>query len=377
MRSLVLLVLLGACSSEPFVATPHAPLPQIAKHAGIVIDAPQIVTVTFPGYEFTSQAQALGDFIGGSSWLTTVGAEYGVGAGTSKAKVVWPQAAPAMTDDQGLRALITQGLMDGTLPAPSGEPDELVYLFYWPPTSILNATSTGLGALCMRGSFHSAGDPFLIGYHDSLLAPDGTRVPYAIIGDCGDGVDEVTSTASRELIGSLTNPFEVDGTGWLLDVAPPDPWYTDINNGEVGYMCERELRVQEGGFALHRSWSNAAAAQSSQPCLPSPEGDAYDNVTTTPSTIVTAAAGQTLTFQITGWSNRRVSSWKLLVAQSEGSAFTLADMNPTLDDYTIQNGETRTLTIHVPAKAQSGDTGAVNVMSGPQQHAWPVAFTLP
>jgi hypothetical protein len=141
-------------------------------------------------------------------------------------------------------------------------------------------------------------------------------------------------------------------------------------------MCEREKPVQEGGFALHRSWSNAAAAASNQPCVPSPEGTGYFNVSASPSTVQTVAAGSTVTFTITGWSNEKVASWPMLLLAASGSDISLTDMNPTLDDYTGQNGKTATLTVQVPKTAQSSQFGGVNIMSGDTQHEWPVAFTV-
>ena len=381
MRLLVVVTLaLGlcseACSGGPFIAAPHTPLPLIAGHDEKVIAHPQLVTITFPGYAYTQKVQAFGDFIGNSKWLKTVGTEYGVGAATHVAKVVWPAAAVDQTTDQGLRTLLGTGITSGTLPAPPTGTSSLVYIVYWPSNVVLDASGQGAGVLCQHGSFHSAGGLFTAGYHDSFTAPNGTRVDYAVVGDCSESIDAITTSASRELIGTFTNPFEFENSGWLLDVRSADPWFMDTSSGEVGYMCERELAVRESSWALHRSWSNAAALASTQPCLPSPEGTVYYNVSASPATTVRVGAGTTVVYTLTGWSSQAVSQWQLAVQRPEGSDFSLADLAPSFGSSTMQNGGTTTLTLHVPGSARAAQLGGLDVMSGPQEHAWPVAFEV-
>ncbi|MEO6951524.1 MAG: hypothetical protein ABI321_06915 [Polyangia bacterium] len=370
------LVFSVACSGKAFVETPHTALPLIAPHDHAVLATPQLVTITFPGYALTSKVQGFGDFIGGSSWLKTVGSEYGIGAATQVAKVEWPDAAVDGTTDQQLRKLIGQGITAGTLPSPPADSSQLVYTVYWPSNVILDARGQGAGVLCEQAAFHSSGELFTSGYHDSFAAPNGTRVDYAVVGDCSGDIDDITKTASRELIGTFTNPFEVNNSGWLLDVMSTDPWFLDVNSGEVGYMCQNEKPVTESGWTLHRSWSNAAASAATQPCLPSPEGSAYYTVSASPSTTVHAAAGTTVVYTLTGWSSASVAPWDLAMTNPEGSDFTLAGLNPIFGKARIGNGETTTLTLHIPMAASKAQLGGVNVSSGPQQHIWPVAFTI-
>jgi hypothetical protein len=374
-----LVVLLAACSHTPFATAPHTPLPQLDAHDGVVLANAQLVTITFPGYAYKSQVEAFGDFVGGSNWLRTVGAEYGVGPTSQVAKLVWPSAAVDGTTDQQLQATLVQGIRDGTLPSPPVAGNQLLYLVYWPSNLMFDATGIGASTLCLRSSnasFHSAGGAFTSGYHTTLTAPNGANVPYAVIADCTTSADGVTTTASRELIGALTNPYEVDLSGYLLDVAPDDPWLLNLNNGEAGYLCEHETATSEGGFALHRSWSNAQAAASAEPCVPADPGDVYMNVSASPSTIVQAAAGTTVTFTLTGWSTASTDDWTLDYARPEGTDLLPAMLQPQLSAMKIGNGATVTLTVKVPSTARAGQYGGLDVTSGPRPHAWPVAFVV-
>jgi hypothetical protein len=370
------LALLCAGCHAPFHTAPHTPLPTLDAHDGVVLDQPELVTITFPGYSHRAEVEAFGDFVGGSQWLKTVGTEYGVGPASQARKVVWPTAAPANLTDQELRMLLAQGITDGTLPAPPATGNRVVYLVYWPSTAVLDATSAGAGVVCLRGSFHSAGGLFTAGYHESAPTPAGGRVPYAVIGDCDDSIDEITSTASREIIGCGTNPYEVDLSGYLLDPKPGDPWLMNVDNGEAGYMCEREPLLHEGGYALHRSWSNAAATAGTQPCIPADAGEIYESVSASPASIVPATAGSTVSWTLTGWSTAETSDWTLRTARPDGSDFAIAELAPVLSRTTINNGKTVTLTMTVPATARAAEYGGLDLLSGDHDHVWPVAFVV-
>lgn len=370
-------LVLASCGGDAaFVPAPHTALPQVAKHQGVVLTSPEVVTITFPGYAHRATVEAFGDFLGGSAWLKTVASEYGVGAATHKAKVVWPTAAPANFTDQDLRKLLAQGITDGTLPKPPATGNNVVYVVYVPSSSILDATAFGAGVMCFRGSLHSAGGPYLAGYHDSIT-PGGAGdalVPFVAVGDCSNDEGEITGVASRELVGAFTNPYEVLGTGYLLDLPPTDPWVLNLNSGEVGYLCAQEPRVQEGGYALNRSWSNAAAAAGRAPCVPA-DGP-YFNVTADPATVVSAAAGAQLSFTLTGWSTAAVPDWKLRPAKPEGSDFALAELGIAFSSQVINNGQSVTVSFTVPKTARQAQIGGVDILSGDAARSWPVAFAV-
>src|SRR5262249_46483981 len=159
---------------------------RVLMHANSVLAAPRLVTVTYAGYRYANQAEAVGDFIASSDWLRTVGQEYGVGAATHLAKVRLTSPGPAHITDAGIVAMLRAHTADGALPAPGSSPG-VVYLVYFP-----SATSIG------DGSGASSCTDF-DGYHSS----DGTGsalMTYAVIADCSMGLDVITETATHEVI---------------------------------------------------------------------------------------------------------------------------------------------------------------------------------
>src|SRR5258708_25154969 len=90
-----------ACGkSPPFQQAPHAPLPQLQPHSGTVLSSVKLVTITWAGYEFQEQVEQFGDFVVHSKWLTTVGSDYGVGAGTHVRAPISHPAPSSLTDVQ-------------------------------------------------------------------------------------------------------------------------------------------------------------------------------------------------------------------------------------------------------------------------------------
>jgi hypothetical protein len=328
-------------------------------HTSSILSAPRLVTVTYPGYRYADQVEAVGDLMASSDWLRTAGGEYGVGAATHLARVRLTDPAPAQITDAGIVAMLRARIADSTLPAPASNPGAL-YLVYFPSTTRI---SDGTG-------WTSCTD--FVGYHSS----DGTgsaRLTYAVITDCDMGLDLVTRSATHETVEAATDPYDVPTDGWYLDPSPTDPWSTERSD-EVADLCEDENAVTLGGFAIERSWSNAGAAND-HPCLPAVAGEVYYNVSATPADMPTVMPGSSVTFTITGWSTAPMADWQLMLMSSDGSALTFGDMNPVLNDTTTNNGRTTTLTLTVPATAASGAVGAVRVYSDGVRF-WPVGFKV-
>ncbi len=342
------------------VAAPE--LPEVDPHSDLVLSSVKLVTITFAGYQAEAQVQQFGDFVVGSDWYKAVGADYGVGPGTSAAKVVLNQdPGPGVTDADVVK-LLKGKIMDGTLPAPSKQDSQYLYMIYFPSTTTVN--EPGGDALC---------DLFW-GYHSSAPFAVGARMIYAVIGDCSGNVDDVTSTASHELIEAATDPYP-DLTGsFYVEASPPDPWTVEYGQ-EVADLCETEDYVYEGGFALQPIWSNAAAAKRENPCIPSDSPD-YMTVTASPSEMPTVAPGQTVTFTLTGWSNKLVPPWQVKLGDGDWSDYSATELQAYLSGTTVGRGGTLTLSMTAPAGAASGQIGGVKILSGPTGHLYPVGFTV-
>jgi hypothetical protein len=291
-----------------------------------------------------------------------VGKEYGVTAGTEEAIPVTDTAPGSITDTQ-IQQFINDKITAGTFPSPApttnGTP---IYMVYFPSTTTVTDNKSG-GTSCSNGGF--------AGYHGAG-SNNGTKFAYAVIPDCGSGLNDVTSTAAHELIEAATDPWNTPDDGYYLDVAADDLW-NGAAGDEVADMCDFEPLTTEGSWQLERSYSNAAAAAGTSPCVPVPAGDVYYNVSATPKTVQTVAAGKSFTFTITGWSTAAIAPWAIQTAPADSADF---DPKATLSVQTINNGLTATVTLTAPANAKTGTLGAAFVVSGDAQHLWPVAIQV-
>jgi hypothetical protein len=343
----------GGSGGAPFSPAPHTPFPELTFHGEPSFAHTKLVTITFPGYAHKDEVEAFGDFIVTSKWLLATGEEYGVNDGTHLAKVVLPDEAPAAIDDAGLVALIGDRITDGTLPAGSVA-DEVLYLIYLPGSTVL----TDDGTLCTD----------FLGYHWEAQA-GGQHIAYGVVGDCDGPISDTTSTAAHELIEAATDAVN----GWYLDPAEDDPWIL-LSGLENADLCQELPNVQEGGFALQRSWSDVAAKAGASPCVPIPGDEIYYSVTASPAKVPVIEAGTSATFTLTGWSSAPFDPWELSIDD-----YPLYDFVPeaTLSATSIGNGGKVILKLTVPAGTPSGQIGGVLVDSGPGYgRFWPVAVMV-
>jgi hypothetical protein len=372
MKSLVLCLLLAGCNDMTmqgmdggtddaggdlgFQTAPHLPFPQLTLHTTPVLANAQMVTVTYQDFTFKNQVEQWGDFVINSQWMETVGKEYGVGKPTH-IKAPLAMNAPASITDANIIAFIKQQAMMGNLPAPSATNNQLVYMMYFPSTTKID---DGTGAiLCVQG---------YSGYHYSDVL-NGTDFYYAVLPACGNVLDDLTSTAAHELIEAATDPSD----GYYLDVDPTDHW-SGLINQEVADLCQDLPNVTEGGFALQRSWSNAAAAAGGSPCVPVPQGEIFTNMTPDPPSVMTIPAGSTTTVTVTGWSTAPVDDWTLSYYPTD-----VSDFQPTVlvGAAQINNGKSTTVMLGVPAGTPSGQMGAVQVYMGETSgNFWPLTVRV-
>jgi hypothetical protein len=372
-----------------FIEAPHDPLPVLPNNGGPVLGAPKLVTIAYAGDPHSATMSAFGDWIVGSSWLTTVGHDYGVGLGAHAMHVVLPGPAPAQASDLDTQALLEAKLGDGTLPsaegpdggsgaADAGEGGYLYMIIY--PSSTQTGSFLGGPSTCT----YEGGGAFIGGYHWETQS-GAYHVPYAVVPTCSsgaivEGASDLEASASHEFIEAATDPFPYTDTAYGL-TDPTDPWlYTA---GEVADLCEG-LTTTEAGFTAQRIWSNSvatkdndadASAGGTSPCVPA-TGEPFYDVSPSPSQTQTVAAGGSVTFTLTGFSTAPVSPWSLTTFPA------LSTFTPTmtLGASTIDNGQTTTLIVGVPIGTPSGSYAAVFVTSSRSLTDftyWPVAVTVP
>jgi hypothetical protein len=344
----------GGSVDMVFAPASHLPFPQVTAHTAPVFAAPQVVTITYSDFAFRNQVEQLGDFIVGSQWLDAVGKEYGVGHGTHLQKVQLAATAPATTTDANIIAFLKMQAMTNVIPAPSATNNQLVYLMYFPPMTKID---DGTGSiLCQQG---------YSGYHASDTL-NGVAFAYAVLPACGGVLDDLTSTVAHELIEVATDPVDA----YYLDVPLTDHW-AGMNGEEVADLCQDLPNVTEGGFALQRSWSNAAALAGASPCVPIPAGEIFNDVTPSPTSTVTLAAGMSTTFTLTGWSSAPTDDWSLASSVADSADFD--PMATITGGAVMNNGTTATVTLTVPAGTPSGQVGSALIFTGlTSGNFWPV-----
>src|SRR6185312_2580917 len=149
------------------------------------------------------------------------------------------------------------------------------------------------------------------GYHYDF-SHNGQDVVYAVIFDCGAGLQYNEDTITHELFEAATDWDGQDG--WVLwDYS--DPW--TLQGGELADMCDDDLLtdVYDGqGNAFARVWSNAAALTDGSPCVPNPPGLIFAGMSTTPSSVVnlthsSTGAPQTVNFTVRAWSDQAMGGF--------------------------------------------------------------------
>lgn len=334
-----------------FKTAPHAPMPRVLPHAGWVLARFGLVTLTFDGYAPRAEVEAFGDAVVGSTWLATVGLEYGVSEGVPAGTGTLGPAPASLSRAEiasRVRALVTRG------PGPTPGAPPLIYLVYVPP---------GV----------ARGPDLTRDYHE-MLSTAGGRAVIAVVLDDGAGITSTTLAAARELVNAAANPYAPPLDGYYADPPMTDPW--SLVRGEVADLCAGEEPVAEGGWAFPRVYSSTAAISGRAPCAPFDGDDEWTNVTAAPSQLRTAARGSVLSFTLTGWSTRPVPDWEIRTEAAERSDLTSLQMHPTLSSGTINNSTNVTLKLQVPRTAPSGAFGGVVVASGPSAHPWVVGFIV-
>ncbi len=321
-----------------------------------VLSPIEVVTVTFTGYPYTSQVQALGDYLAHSNYIAESVGEYGVGALTNT-NVDTGQAAPMTATDTSIQSWISANVVPaGRLPAPASGATPLYVLYYPASTQVTNQAG---GQSCVSFS----------GYHlenfNQLLSSVGAYY-YAVISDCGTGLGDVESIALHEIAEAASDPqvINVFQNGWAdRDTASP---YVQSNLiTEIADLCEGQYLEVDAGtalFTLQQLWSEAAALDGGAPCVPVDPLRPY--YTVLPDSLkVTAAAGSSAVFHLTGWSSAPLRAWALTTSGWSPALNAFTPGTPQLGATTLSNGQTTTLTVPIPSGTASGAAAGVYIYS--------------
>jgi hypothetical protein len=360
---------------DAFPTAPHTAYPQLPDLGGPRLAQPQLITVTFATDTRVATLESFAQWIVGSSWITTVGAEYGVAHG-AVAGVAHRIDTPLATMTSGdIEAYLAAGVMDGSIPQPAAPATlaDALYIIYYPSTTAITATFVnGI----MKRSCSDFG-----GYHGEVHQ-GALNFAYAVIPDCGGRVlgltvDETTELiASHEVIEAATT-----APAWQLRPDPTDAWYSTFEfEVEVGDLCEAPSRfTREAGFVAQRSWSNAAAAAGGEPCLPIDPALPAFGVTASPAGARHVAPGGSVDFTLTGWSTGTTADWRLAPQLAGNPGIITTRTKISLSAPMINNGGTVTAHVTIPPAVASGTISSIFIISShtpDDATMWPLSIDV-
>jgi hypothetical protein len=300
--------------------------PQVADLGGTVLSNPKVQLIAYAQDPFVSDVESfITEFGSSAGWAVQTG-EYGVGAFTQLPTILIPGTPPAtLNDDTGSVTPFQQTLLNnitGASPAWAPEDGNTMYVFLLPLGTDISA-----GGSCCQG---------FLGYHFDVSLPTGGSAPYSVVCHCaassGDSLTPlqgVTTTVSHEMVETVTDPSGNDPA--FAQANDANVIWTFATGGEVADMCElnADANYQPPGasYMLQRSWSNAAAAAGTNPCVPVPDAGAYFNAYPQLPDAVTLG---------TGGSRTRTRGVAIPVGQTRTIDVVLASDGPTAGPWTVQ-----------------------------------------
>ncbi|HUB07405.1 MAG TPA: hypothetical protein VMB50_10400 [Myxococcales bacterium] len=338
---------LGPVGNGTFPA-PHPAYPQVTRQGGSILPNPEAVVITYANYTNPDQANrgAIESYMTSllqSSWLTTVGADYGVGTGTVDLVELSTAAPGANTNPNAITNELCSLIKNPptNFPTPNGN---TVYFFFYPETTTFTD-----GSCSSYGGYHS----YTSGFSGSSAKCND--VVYAVLPDCpvspayDDLTDlaEVETSASHELIEAATDPYPPGGSlrGGYAITDGTSPWIGI--GGEVGDICVWNYLEEPFGF-VQRIWSNSAAAAGNEsPCVPEAD-EPFATVSVSPTT-VQVGAGQTFDFTVTGWSDQATQPFVVVPYAFDYPTSPASQISYSLDVNSLSNGQQGTLSVTVPA----------------------------
>ncbi len=362
--------------------------PTITSVGGPMLKHPRFVAITFPEDPYADSIEDFFAKIGGSSYWKTAAAEYGVDAGSGGPPIRLTEAAPASIDDDEIQSWLAENL-DGSSSVWGTAGEETIYVVFYPETTAVTTKMWGKSCEAFGA------------YHWHTYEQNGKPLVYVVVPRCpnllGDKpLEELTYNVSHELLEASTDPLYPDDPA-LVHVDDDHLMWYFFPGTEIGDMCEYEgnpsLTPDDVGYPVTRVWSNSAAKQGHDPCVPAnplvpyfnsvPIGDDefiadFSNGTAT-TRGVKMAVGETRTIDVKLFSDQPTSGpWKVVARdlgelQGKPSHLALA-----LDHDHGQNGDTLQLTISLKSKGDHNLAGFVLFSSlGEERHLWTSAVGTP
>ena len=211
---------------------------------------------------------------------------------------------------------------------------------------------------------------------DAGIPGSDVPTPYAIVPRCGDE-RETTLSASHEFIETATDPnVGVNDIAYYMN----NPLWA-FAGGEVGDVCVDfggtggDLYL-ESGFTVQRSWSNAAAKASHNPCVPEVASEVYFNVAPHGGDDqVRLKVGESKTIQLDAFSDGPMpADWKVSAVDFATLQGRTANLSFAFNKTNAHNGSHINLTVKLESRPTSGyaQYGIVSKLAGTKNtRFWP------
>jgi len=337
-----------------FVIADHGPSYVIPDQGGTRIVHPELVLITYANDPNRATLEAHARWLVGSSWLTDVGAEYGIGTGSVLATIHRTDDAPPTTTTAEIEALLQAGVTDRSLPPGSDNSyANVLYVIYFPIGTTI--TDSDLGTSCVSYG----------GYHTEI-SNGGNPFAYAVIPTCHDfnpaltDIETEEEAMTHELIEAATDARPMTHPAFAFTTSfPYSPWL--FVGAELADLCALHVGPtayvrDPSGFVASRVWSNAAAmANDRDPCVPIPAAAAatpYYQVSIAPGTAQVVTPGTSVTFDLTAWSTGPMGPFGIYAeAATAGAGMFMPTVS--VDRMTVRSGDHATLTVGVPVGTPS------------------------
>ncbi len=275
------------CGSDPVSATPDAgsidggmdsdaaaevfpafppDLPRVLNAGGPTMKDPVVVPIVFAN-EDPAKVTKLTDFLSklpGSSYWSQTTKEYGVDSITIAPVVTLTESAPASITDGEIAAWLTDAIANAKVPA--NQPEKSLYVIYYPQTT---TTINGGQQSCTEyGGYHSEVGGVIFAVINGCASYSARTAP----GETLLGFDFITGLTSHELLEAVTDPFYATKPAYRTIDNKHKAWSLYLYGAEVADTCELQPNAfykDPGiGYTVQRSWSNQAADQNHDPCVP-------------------------------------------------------------------------------------------------------------
>jgi hypothetical protein len=366
------LALVAASDAGSAVRAPNADLiarrlPRIEYRGGPFLRHLRIVTVTFAADDaaVVKRLEQFGNTITRTSWWRAVTEGYCakegdcIGEGRPGRSVRLPETLPSHVHAVEISALLRTEARAGRLGALDADTALLVYL----PKGV-SLKDAFVSSYCGDGP---------LAYHKALRFDD-TSVGHAVMPRCSDEA-ALTGSASHELLEMATNP-DTAKRGFSFVQSSTNLGFTaaGIEAMDPCGFLTRQKEVIESGFVVRRAWSNRAAAQGRNPCVPGSADRPYLALVPRLPTVRLAKEGDRVRIDMDAAASQPVGEWAVSAFDLTGAQEREQYVDVALDKSTVTAGQTATLTITL-RKQHPRQLSVVGIVStrGDDSYIWPVA----